>query len=289
MNVKKKIVFLCCLWCGLTVRSVLAMDPEAPGHLKGYIHLADNPKFIDAWSKWPSHAPVKTVDHFTYGQTMHIAFIVTGYSLNDESKMDVAVDYKVIAPSGSTLFDEKDYASARGRMEPKPGFVAANPALVLMPDEDQEVGCYKIQATFRDLVSKTEAQTETEFWLKPWDPELVLNQKKNFSVEEAEKFLQAGEYKKAAWYALSLYPADKKTALRIGQALKEKIKSPIQDFLFAVYQEFIGADPSVRIKGRLIAREWLHQKAAWCDLFITKVSKEQLPNTEVLGSKPSSE
>jgi hypothetical protein len=153
-----------------------------------------------------------------------------------------------------------------------------NPAMDLVFDEEDLEGTYRIEATVHDKVARREAHASTEFNVFRWDAELVRNQSKYYSEAEANRLLNEGNYDKAALHALSLYPVDKSAALRIARRLKAKVKEPIQDFLFRVYRETMLDDPSIRTsfdgKPR-VAREWMHQKAAWCDLLIRKVMDER--------------
>lgn len=265
-------------WCFWT--ATYAEDPEPPGNLKLVVALSDTHQYIDDWVRKPATEgiDIHRVEEFVFGQTLHVAFLVTGYTLDDKSNMEVTVDHQVIAPNGTILFDEPNYSKEKGPMPPSPSFVMTDPAMDLVFDEEDPEGTYRIEATVHDKVARREAHASTEFNVLRWDAELVRNQSRYYSEVEANRLLNEGNYDKAALHALSLYPVDKSVALRIARRLKGKVKEPIQDFLFRVYRETMFDDLSIRAPsdGRfLVVREWMHQKAAWCDLLIRKVMDEE--------------
>lgn len=278
-KVGRFLVFLAAAcWCFWT--SAYAEDPRRPGDLKLDIVISDTSQYIEDWVRKPAAEGIhiRRVKEFAFGQTLHVAFLVTGYTLDDKSNTDVTVDHQVIAPNGTVLFDEPNYSKAKGPMGPSPSFVMTDPALDLVFDEEDIEGTYRIEATVHDNVAHGEAHVSTEFNVFRWDAELVRNQSKYYSEAEANRFLNEGNYDKAALHALSLYPVDKSAALRIARRLKGKVKEPIQDFLFRVYRETMLDDPSIQASfdGKpLVTREWLDQKAAWCDLLIRKVMEEE--------------
>lgn len=277
-KVGRFLIFLAAV-CWSFWTSAYAEDPGRPGDLKLDIVISDTPQYIEDWVRKPAAEGIhiRPVKEFAFGQSLHVAFLVTGYSLDDKSNMDVTVDHQVIGPNGTILFDEPNYSKAKGPMGPSPSFVMADPAMDLVFDEEDPEGTYRIEATVHDNVARREAHASTAVNVFRWDAELVRNQSKYYSEAEANRFLSEGNYNKAALHALSLYPVDKSAALRIARRLKAKVKEPIQDFLFRVYREMMLDDPSIRASfdGKLlVVREWLDQKAAWCDLLIRKVMEE---------------
>jgi len=133
--------------------------------------VSDSPDFINEWmSTGSKHAPYLPSVHETKpGQTLYCAFLIGGYSAvrSSDPIYDVVVHWKLIKPDGSVMFDQPNYAKARGRMPQVPGFVMADNALDFVLDAEDPPGRYRLEAEVEDRVSLKSAKTSYEINLRP--------------------------------------------------------------------------------------------------------------------------
>ena len=275
----RKSVYLLYLFAFLILNLGLVMnDPNPPGNLKVFIGISDSPRYIEEWvAKQPSESVrVPYQKEFFFGEILHIAFIATGYSLEENSKMNLSVDYQIIDPDGKKISNELDYAETKAVIDAKPSFVMMFPALDLWFDEEEKAGRYKIIAIAHDHISGKSVEGEADFNLMPWDEKLVANQSLYYSEAEAERLLKEGKWLEAATHAFSLYPVDHEASLRIAEKLRTLVTESIENFLFRAFRESLIEDPSLKLPGEVggINADWVRQKAAWSDLFIQKVMKK---------------
>ena len=99
------------------------------------------------------------------GQVAYIAFLLTGWSTQENSKIHLEVDCKIINPDGSVLFDLPKYATFRG-MIPQAGFVMADPALDFQTGKGDQLGTYRVLATAHDRLSGKSVKGEYSFTVK---------------------------------------------------------------------------------------------------------------------------
>ena len=53
------------------------------------------------------------VREYVIGETAYCAVLVSGFSVNDANMVDISANLRFLAPDGTVLFDEKNYARVK--------------------------------------------------------------------------------------------------------------------------------------------------------------------------------
>lgn len=148
---------------------VPGVEPNPPGKAGGYVAIGTSPDFLDAWRRPPvkGHPPVVPLQReFAIGDTAYVAFIVTGMLPDDHGQANVSVDFKLIKPDGTFMFDEKNCCRVQGPTGSQPHFVVADPALDIIFEPGDPVGRYSLVAVFHDLVSRKAALVQVHLEIR---------------------------------------------------------------------------------------------------------------------------
>lgn len=128
------------------------------------IVVAEDPEFIKDWTSTPStHAPsIKGIHKINPNQTVHAAFIVSGFKGNSNGIFDVNVSWALINPDGSEMFEQKNYARASGKMPERPSYAMADPALDFGLEDSDPKGKYILRGTANDVTTGKSVEKEYE-------------------------------------------------------------------------------------------------------------------------------
>ena len=146
-----------------------ALDPNPPGELSVVISVSDTPDFIKQWVRTHPEKPgyIKNLNEVSIGHLFHVAFIVTGYEINNKGKADLVGDFILLAPDGSIGAERKDTCINKQYMKKYPiGFVMLDPAIDLRFEEGTPLGVYVVKAIVRDKVSNKIVVGEYSITLK---------------------------------------------------------------------------------------------------------------------------
>ncbi|MBI3345185.1 MAG: hypothetical protein HY028_10095 [Gammaproteobacteria bacterium] len=140
-----------------------AIDPNTPGDLAVSVFVAESPDFIREWVTTPSsHGPtIRRIRKARFNQQVHAGFIVTGYTRQEDLRVDFAIDVKVTDPKGKVIFKENNWARHSGKVPSARSFILADPVLDLTIEPTDPAGQYQIEATVHDRTGKKSA---SGFW-----------------------------------------------------------------------------------------------------------------------------
>ena len=151
----------------LLAPSALAVIPSPVGELRLEIAASADVSFIDEWTS--THSSHSVVIHrlreTTPDKPIHVAFIATGYTPGPDDGVHLTVDWKLITPSGSIMFDDVKYARYSYK-NPKAGFVMLDPALDILLEKSDPLGEYTVVGVLHDHVTGTSAKSEIRFVLR---------------------------------------------------------------------------------------------------------------------------
>lgn len=135
-----------------------AITATPPGTFAVHVAIAKNPAFVKEWMRTPSTHPITIprIREAHLGQTVHIAFIVTGHRADGAGVPDLAIDVVVRQPDGSILMDERPYARVAYHTG-EGGFGLGDPVLDLVLEAGDPTGTWIVEATARDARSGTRA------------------------------------------------------------------------------------------------------------------------------------
>ena len=133
---------------------------KAVGDLGLVIVASDSPDYIKEWISTPSShdITIKRLKEAKPEQLIITSFLVTGCTPDKDENISFTVSFALLDPSGKTLFSERDYAKASGKITNKPTFIIADPALDIVLEKSDPEGIYTILGFVKDLVSKKTAR-----------------------------------------------------------------------------------------------------------------------------------
>jgi hypothetical protein len=149
MPVYKKLLFVLLLSISATSK---AIEPNAAGNLAIIIAVADSPKYLKTWISTPPEeaAPIPRLKELVPDQVGYAGFIITGIAGDELKNYSYSVSWKLIAPSGETLFTYPNYAKGSGKLHHRDSFYLANPALDIVLENSDPSGEYTLEATVID-------------------------------------------------------------------------------------------------------------------------------------------
>ena len=158
----KKCILLVIFLTYFFVINAVALEPikiNTPGEPGINIFIAESPQFIKDWISTPaSHAPViKRINKAKINQQLHAGFIVTGYSKDQNSKVNFIVAIKVSDPQGNVILDEKQWAIHSKKVLTEKGIILADPVLDLYFENGDPIGLYKITGKVTDYISNKQS------------------------------------------------------------------------------------------------------------------------------------
>jgi hypothetical protein len=158
-------VLLTLLGLGIPVQ---AYKVKEPGDLEVHVTISDSPQFIHDWQTKPSGEPVtiSRLEKMKIGDIAFIAFLVTGYTKNDEGHAQVNIDVIVRNPDGTAQFTLNDYSRVRA-VPPDDSFVMADPALDYIAEPGDPLGEYRIEAVAHDVLTGKKAEGFSTFIVEP--------------------------------------------------------------------------------------------------------------------------
>lgn len=137
------------------------------GDLALEVVVTENTDFINSWVSESSSKAVHVtrLRKITRNQTVHTAFLVSGYSVGKDGQYNFKINWRLIRPDGKLTFDEKSFASGHRPSPRLPSFVIADRTLELKLDSTDPLGRYILEATVEDLVAGINAKSEYLFEL----------------------------------------------------------------------------------------------------------------------------
>ena len=141
---------------------------KPPGNLALHVAISEDPSFATEWMSTPSTHPIafRRLREAYIGQTVHVAFIVTGHRANAAGMPDLVIDVVVRHPDGAVLFEEAAYARVTHRTG-EGGFVLGNAIMDLMLEAGDPTGTWTFEATVHDKRAGTRATGRAELSVAP--------------------------------------------------------------------------------------------------------------------------
>lgn len=138
-----------------------ALDAMPAGSLKAYAVSGDSSEMrraniLSSGTEMPSGNKVL----FRTGEGASAAVIVTGYSRDDDGRVDIDASFHFIANDGRLLFRRDAYARARRRITQETGFISLAPALEISFDSNDPPGKYRLEFIVTDNISHHRTKTE---------------------------------------------------------------------------------------------------------------------------------
>jgi len=170
--------------------NIFALDPNPQGELDVQIAVSGSPEYIRQWIRRSSSEPIfiKSIKEVVPGQTFYVAFIVTGYGINEKGMIDLIGDFVLEGPNGEIIVDRKKICISKGPIIVPTGFVMLDPALDLTLEEESPEGVYVIKAVVRDNVFNRTAKGEYNITLEGKGRVYFLQGLEHYKI---------GKYKKA--------------------------------------------------------------------------------------------
>jgi len=155
----RKVMILIVVLLALLIAPALAINPNPPGKLEIIVAISGSPRYIEDWVKKPSSQPIviKRLKQLKLGGTAYIGFIITGHRTDPNGTPNLEVDYVIRKPDGSIVFQEESAAKVQYKTG-EGGFVMADPALDFTVDPGDPLGTWRVEATVRDILEKSEAK-----------------------------------------------------------------------------------------------------------------------------------
>jgi hypothetical protein len=139
------------------------------GDLAVLVAASKNERFIKDWISRDLNRPVsiERAKEIRPDQMVHIAFLVTGFTLDDSRRANLIVHASFYDPKGRLLFDvpEPMRISGGGKHMERPTFAMAFPTIDLVLEESDPQGAYTIEATVKDLVTNKVATSQYQLTL----------------------------------------------------------------------------------------------------------------------------
>ncbi|MCK5289018.1 MAG: hypothetical protein KAJ14_06230 [Candidatus Omnitrophica bacterium] len=165
MNIKmmSKIMFVLMfsfVFCYSSIAITPGPQPNQTGDLAVIIAASDTTEYINDWITTSHETPViiKRIKETKQGATVYIAFLITGFSSDDNNNYNFIVNFMLYGPDGEIIFNEKNYAKSLGKTPKNPTFIMADPALDLILEDSDPVGVYKLEAEVIDLIVNKNAK-----------------------------------------------------------------------------------------------------------------------------------
>jgi hypothetical protein len=154
----------------LSILGVVAapLQPKPPGSLALHVAISEDPSFATEWMSTPSTHPIKfrRLREAFIGQTVHVAFIVSGHRVDAAGMPDLVIDVAVRHPNGEVLFEEAAYARVLYQTG-EGGFVLGNAIMDLMLEVGNPTGTWTFEATVHDHRAGTRATGRAELSVAP--------------------------------------------------------------------------------------------------------------------------
>jgi hypothetical protein len=163
---KIRFVFIFVLFLGV-FNFLFALDPSPEGILDVKVAVSESPSYISDWVKKSSEEPIfiKAIKEIKPGQTFYVAFIVSGFGVNEQGFMDLEADLILKSPDGEVGFEQKNASKAKGPVGSVNAFVMLDPALDLTLQKENDPGVYVIKAVVKDNVLNKTATGDYEIKL----------------------------------------------------------------------------------------------------------------------------
>ena len=144
------------------------LQPKPPGSLALHVAISEDPSFASEWMATPSTHPIKfrRLREAFIGQTVHVAFIVSGHRADAAGIPDLVIDVVVRRPDGEVLFEEAAYARVTYRTG-EGGFVLGNAIMDLLLEAGDPTGTWIFEATVHDQRAGTRATGRAELSVAP--------------------------------------------------------------------------------------------------------------------------
>jgi hypothetical protein len=157
------VVLLCMLLGGPKL-----LQPKPPGTLALDVAISADPSFATEWMSTSATHPIafRRLREAYIGQTVHVAFIVTGHRADAAGMPDLEIDVVVRHPNGDVLFEEPAYARVTSRTG-EGGFVLGNAIMDLMLQAGDPTGTWAFEATVHDKRAGTRATGRAELSVAP--------------------------------------------------------------------------------------------------------------------------
>lgn len=149
----------------LSILVVIAapLQPKPPGSLALHVAISEDASFATEWMSTPSTHPIefRRLREAFIGQTVHVAFIVSGHRADAAGMPDLVIDVVVRHPDGEVMFQEADYARVTYRTG-EGGFVLGNAIMDLMLEAGDPTGTWIFEATVHDRRAGTRATAQAD-------------------------------------------------------------------------------------------------------------------------------
>jgi len=152
---------------GLICQLMLAIPTAWCGNIALQIVGSTSPDDILSWADDPSFnapeaaKPMQVVSD----QSVFLAFLVSGFTLNAGGDYDVVVHWSLKSPDGKTVLAKRDYAAAKGWAQSGGSLVMADPALKLTLESGDPPGIYRLTAEAVDRIGRTSVRAVYVFTL----------------------------------------------------------------------------------------------------------------------------
>ena len=164
-----KKIFLVIIISILFTLNIPAFEPmpvNEPGDLKITVFITDSIENIEEWLKTPySHSPtIKVINETKYNEIVYAGFMITGFTKDNTSKVNILVGVQVRAPNKSVLMEENEWATINNTVLIEKGIILCDPMMDMIFEEGDQIGNYEISAFAIDIL--TGKRTEGSVILK---------------------------------------------------------------------------------------------------------------------------
>lgn len=147
---------------------VYSTEMREPGNLSITVHVGDSPKLVADWiaTNPETEGRNKTFTSIKQPKKLYAAFIVSGYTRDDDDETNFSVDVQLIGPDGKTLIDKREWSKNNSRIPSARGLILAGPLFPLTFTESARKGVYWVRATVKDKLSDTSVKNFYYFEFK---------------------------------------------------------------------------------------------------------------------------
>ena len=144
-----KLIVLVMIFACLSV-TVFAKD------LKGIIYVSNQTEVFDQDN---------IVREYILEETAYCSFFVQGFSTDSTGAYNLSADIKLSDPQGKVVFEEKNYATAKGSISQSQKMIILDSSFDLVFDETDLIGMYTLEIHVKDYLNGDRATTKTTILL----------------------------------------------------------------------------------------------------------------------------